>query len=239
MKQLVFLAISLLLCFTVMVLITMTKKHVRKLSDNLKTSLPVKSRYFPNAFQSISVYDTASLPFINYAFSTITVRRLPDPLYFVTSMNTSLLIVNLVLSHKSPCFYIHKGSVPLVHPGKQLSKPYLLNKSSYKVLGYVTEDIYNFCQKHEIEYMYSSYLPASFNQRDPQSSLVELKIKLDKVKEDLLEDIFSIFASLPFEPDNKYQRIIKEFALLRNQDKKRENLGFFDRLAEEMKAKRN
>lgn len=215
-----------------------TRKKAKDIALRNSFAFPIKSSANPYCFQSILSYDTKSSKTIDSLSTTVVLRRFPDPVYLFSIEKDDFLILNLATSFRISNFYISKKSCNFIHAGKKLSKPLLCNNTSYKICGVVTDDIVKFCQKYRFEYFYCSYLPSELFGDDLQSNRVEIKIKLDDVKKGLLEDFLGLFANPAQEFDGKYQRIKKEFELLRNEKKAFESLGYFEKLKKSQKSKK-
>lgn len=214
------------------------RANTKLLAYKNKLNLPVLSCITPNSFQCVLVYDSKSLSNVACAFSTTTLRKLPDLLSFIRSETGDFITFNLILEKKVPNFYIFSKFANFFHPGKELSKKYLLNKTPYGMFGCITDELYNFCKKYKVQYFFSSYLPENLFDKDLESSHVELRMHISDFKEGTGESFLECISGLNAEADTITQRIKKEFDLIRNRQKAFDNLGFFEKFKKELKAKR-
>lgn len=226
-------------------LIQRIKAQLKRESETRRLNLQLKDSYFPNYFQAINVYNPscgleggcgdkkATLHLTSNAmalFTTVTLRSRLDVYAFLCSDGISTFHINLDFAIRTPCFYIYKRSVPFAHAGKTFSKPFLLNKSKYHVYGSIPDILHDFICKFDVEYFYSSYLPVSCLENEKKYSSVELKAKLKSVDDEFLSMFLQIFSHVEYENENKYQRIIKEFRLMKSQEEAYEKLGFLQKL---------
>lgn len=228
------LTIAIVLSLLCYYLIKRTRSITLEAAESKRLKLPILESITPNCSQSISIYDTQSSKTIQKAFTTVTVRSGLDPYNLFFADGESSFYLNLVLKHKAPCFYIFNKSKPFVHPGKTFCKPYLLNKSKYAVFGTVSDKLSDFLHKFDFDYFYSSYLPSNFDEKDLNANTVELKIPLNSVNQELLDAFIEIFETVEHESENKYQRIIKEFELMRKQQLSKENQGILQQINNEL-----
>lgn len=236
MQATIIFSAAAILAVVCVICLVRTKKKVREVTEDSKLPFPVKSTIFPNAFQSVVFYDSSQIKPIESVFTTITLRRFPDPIYLFSSEKEDELVINLTTSFRSPNFYIHKKGFNLTHAGKKLSKPLLLNNTDYKIHGIVTDEIIKFCQKYNFIYFYSSYFPADLFDKNEKSNAVEFKMLLKNLKGDLLSDFVNIFSNISKEQEAKFLRLEKEFEILRNEKKAYENLGYFEKMKREIKS---
>lgn len=239
MGFLVVLSMTLASCAVCAASIWFTRRRVKEFSLSHMLPFPLRSQYFPNCFQCILIFDTESSKFVQKAFTTTTMRKGLDPFHLLFSRGRSFFYISLYLSHKAPCFYVFRKSSGFQHVGKSLSKPYLLNKSKYVMLGSITEKVHDFCLKYTFEHFYCSYLPPKPLDRDLKTSFVEIKAGVDEVTEEFMNDFVELFSSVSYESENKYQRIIKELGLIRSRERAYESLGFFEKLDRQTRVKKN
>lgn len=107
------------------------------------------------------------------------------------------------------------------------------------MLGCISEKVHDFCLKYDLEHFYCSYLPPELFGKDPKTSLVEIKIGMNEVTKEFVRDFAELFCSVVYEPENKYQRVTKEFGLIRSREKTYENLSFFQKLDRLGRQKKN
>ncbi|ELA42628.1 uncharacterized protein VICG_00380 [Vittaforma corneae ATCC 50505] len=225
-------------------LIQRIKSRLTKESEARRFNMQLKSTYFPNYFQAIDVYSlsgesvnnedkkvVSNLPKnVVTLFTTTTLRSRCDIYALLYTDGISTFHINLDFAIRAPCFYIYKKSIPFIHVGKTFSKPFLLNKSKYHVYGNISDILHDFICKFDVEYFYSSYLPTTCSENEKKCSTVELKARLDSVDGEFLCMFLKIFSHVEYENENKYQRIIKEFRLMKSQEEAYENLGFLQKL---------
>lgn len=219
MGSLAVLSTTLVSCIVCVISIWLTRRNAKRFSLSHMLPFPLRSQYFPNCFQCILIFDPGSSRFIQKASTTTTLRKTLDPLHLLFSEKRSFFYINLSLAHKVPCFYVFRRSSNFRHAGKSLSKPYLLNKSKYAMLGGISEKIHDFCLKYSVEHFYCSYLPLELFDRDLKASFVEIKVDLSEATEEFASEFVELFDSVSYEPENKYQRIVKEFGLMRRTTK--------------------
>lgn len=229
------LVISTIACFS----IRNTKKKTKTAAESRRLDFKIQKKEMPNSFQEICIYDPENSKTIRKAFITTTLHSSTNPYSALFVDSDSYLHLNLVLAFRTPCFYLKNRKSDFEHAGRIYSKPYLLNKTKYAVLGHVSDKLHDFICKHDVEYIYSSYLPSNYSQNVLESNHVELKAPLKSVDKEFLKEFVEIFSSLEHENESKCQRICKEFALARSRDDIAQKSGFFEKLKADAAKKRN
>lgn len=229
--------ITIVLCIFAWCYFKLIKRAMLSFSKKNSIGLPVKSTIFMNAFQSVTYYDASKYLFIDQITLLLTYHNFPFLKYLSTSDLKSYVVLSMCLTQKAPCFYAVSKKSSFKHTGQQLSKKFLLNKTKYNVFGCVSDSITDFLMKYNIQYMYSSYLPFNTKYNNLKSNFVELKISLNEVTSELLNDFILLFENVEMEPISKVEKNTNEYEIIRKKEKANENVGVFDRLKLEIQKK--
>lgn len=251
-------AIALTLAAVAMIL----RKYqtTKKAAARYQLPLRLLSTLVPNCFQCIRLYEPGDLSDnIKHISTTLSLSKDFDPFHLFYTDQQAYFFVNILFTKTFPCFYIFSKRFNLDHIGKKFSQPFLLNRTRYGMLGNISDAVHEFVEKHDIIHFYSSYLPKeifdddSFNVESQSSrnnksasgksaftsmkSSLELKIKLEGFSDEMIKDFLRLFKGLEEEKEKKYERIIKEYRIWRNEQDTLEKRGFFEKLTEYAKSK--
>ncbi|KAI5148184.1 hypothetical protein ENBRE01_0172 [Enteropsectra breve] len=209
--------------------------------EGFKYRLPLPVKYFvrPNTHQCVTVYSTEAKNGIEAKTitTTLSLAKLTDPYSIYFDTQPAMLHINVQLSYPSHCFYIHSKRYIFSHLGKDLSKVYLLNKTSYKMSGTISDKVDAFAQKHLFCHLYSSYIPE--NTECPfikENNFIELKIKLEEVTPEILADFVELLKSLPKITAKQQEKKLAEFSGLKNKLYRKENASFWAKMSDQIKV---
>lgn len=247
------------------------KKYITTKAVSKSFNLPLKIQHTItlNCYQLVNVYEVASKKeensnnkityhqFICAISSTVSLAKNFDPIHYLYGDQKEYFYINIMLNTILPCFYVYNKRWNLKHIGKSLSKPYLLNKTNYVMLGNITDDIYTFCEKYNFIHLYCSYVPdGNLVESTPNGTKVnggkangtnlvsghkhlnyhsnlELKFNIEGIKngsvEQIYYDLIKCISNVE-EKEKKYKRIIGEYNVIANGDARKNSNGLLSSL---------